>query len=97
MEHRPDMRFAQGHCRLCGADLEAKAWVLLNRYMYGTGRCRGATESLNDDGDYEWEVGADLDAEAEVVSGPVLCFPGCVQTFLEGKMIEADIKMGHTR
>ena len=46
-----------------------------------------------DEGD---EVGDDLDAEEELVTGPVLCFPKCLQTYLEGKMIEADIAMGHT-
>lgn len=70
--------------------------MLLNRYGFGTGKCRCMTECRNGDNDYEWTVGEDLDAEREVVSGPVLCFPSCLQTYLEGRMIHADIEMGHT-
>lgn len=70
--------------------------MLLNRIAYGTGRCRGCSEFQDGDGVYRWEVGDDLDIEEEVVTGPVLCFPTCLVHWLEGKMIEADIAMGHT-
>jgi len=83
-------------CRVCGADTSRKPWVLLNRIAYGTGSCRGCTEFRNDDGECVWEVSDDLDIEEEVVSGPVVCFPACLQVFLEWKMVEADIAMGHT-
>lgn len=96
-QHEPDLRFAHGHCRFCGASVEHTPWVKLNRIAFGTGRCRCASEFHNDDGDYIWEVGDDLDAQEEVVTGPVLCFPDCLQTYLEGRMVEADIRMGHTK
>lgn len=83
-------------CDLCHQDAGLKPWVLLNRYGYGTGRCRGMSEVYNQDGEYYWEVGDDLDAEQESVTGALLCFPECLKTYIEGKMIEADIKMGHT-
>ena len=82
-------------CDLCGNDTAKRPWVLLNRFGYGTGLCRGMTE-IRVDGEYHWEVGDDLDAQEEVATGRLLCFPHCLQTYLEGKMIEADIEMGHT-
>lgn len=84
---------------MCGADpgAESRPWVLLNRYGYGSGRARGMTEGRNSRGEYLWEVGDDLDAEDELVTGPLLCFPSCLQQYLEGKMVEADIATGHTR
>lgn len=83
-------------CDLCHKDTSDKPWVLLNRYGYGTGRCRGMSEAHSSEDEYHWDVGDNLDEVEEVVTGVLLCFPGCLQTFLEGKMIEADIRMGHT-
>lgn len=82
------------HCEFCGEDVSVRPWVLLNRFGFGSGKVRGMCEMLNEDDDCEWDVGEDLDVEAEVVSGPVLCFPRCLQTFIEGKMIEAEIELG---
>lgn len=82
-----------GCCDLCGDPVDSRPWVLLNRFGYGSGKCRGMTE-VQVDGVCVWEVGDDLDAEQEVVSGWLLCFPGCLQMFLEGKMLQAEIDMG---
>ena len=83
-------------CDICHQDIGTRPWVLLNRFCYGTGKCRGACEVQAEDGDCVWEVGDDLDAEKEIVSGALVCFPDCMRLYIEGKMIEADIHMGHT-
>lgn len=85
----------RNQCFLCGADvIRGKPWLILNRVCYGTGRCRASSEFRNTDGAYLWDM--DNQPDDELVSGPLLCFPGCVQIFIEGRMLEADIKMGHT-
>ncbi len=84
-------------CDMCGESLGEKPWVQLNRVGYGTGRCRGYSAFLDESGDCQWDVGDELDAEPETVSGPVLCFPGCLNLFIEGRMIQADIAKGHTK
>lgn len=85
----------RANCDLCHQSTDDRPWVLLNRYGYGTGNCRGMTEVHNSDDEYHWDVGNDLDAQEEVVTGTLLCFPECLRTYLE--MIAADIRMGHTR
>lgn len=84
-------------CALCHQPIARQPWVLLNRYGIGTGDCRGMCEILDPRGQYFWDVGEDLDATPEVASGAVLCFPACLNLYIEGKMVAADIAIGHTK
>ena len=77
---------------MCGSDADGVPWVVLNRFVVGSGASYSATSVLTDD-DYVWETSAEGD-EKDSVSGYLLCFPSCLQTFIEGRMLEADIESG---
>ncbi len=75
-------------CDYCGEHVGYdKPWVLLNRYGVGTGSKRCLSEIVTD-GEYLWEVDEDTgDVEA---GGALLCWPQCLHSWIEGKMIQVD-------
>ena len=88
-------------CEVCQRDLgqhggsEVQPWVLLNRYGLGTGRSRGLTEVQNSDCEYLWDVGefGEGVGDDQAVTGALVCFPGCLTTYLEAKMVAVDFEV----
>ena len=84
------------HCDFCGEALLGKPWVVLNRAVFGSGNSYAMSEFQNDRQECAWSHAHENEDGEPVASGPALCFPSCLTTFIEGRMIEADIEMGHT-
>jgi len=72
-------------CELCGEDTSHKKWVSLNRYALGDGDDSMMVQPETDR--YEWRMAED----GAAATGVVLCFLGCLLTWIEGEMIENDI------
>lgn len=74
-------------CDFCKESLaDNRKWVLLNRYGIGTGH-KSALVSIEPDGQYIWDV---ENVDQECVSAVTLCYPTCLLTWIEGKMVEVD-------
>ncbi len=83
-------------CDLCSEEIAGRRWVLLNRYLVGSGSCRRGSEGVDEEGECIWEVGSDEEGMETYldVTGPVLCFPGCLLLWIEGAMTDVDIRLG---
>ena len=74
-------------CDVCGESIEGGAWLILNRYAFGTGRMRVMSEVLAGD-EYVWHQDEVEDEEA--CSGWLLHWPNCARDWIDAKMVEAD-------
>jgi len=83
-------------CDLCGESVADKQWVILNRFLVGTGRGRCMSEVHNSDDEYLWMPGDETDSD-DYVTGTLLCFPVCLTTWLEGKMVSVDFELKRRR
>lgn len=97
MSEYEDEEKQESRCVVCDGPLGTGhgPWVMLNRYGFGTGNNRRMAEITHngDDDSYEWDM-TDFAAEGVMhASGLLMCFPGCMVTFLEAEMIEADFNM----
>lgn len=72
-------------CDYCGEVVGAVPWILLNRYMLGTGTNSAAFQRRCSDG-YLWET----QEGQKVATGALLHWPTCALPFIEGEMIETD-------
>lgn len=74
------------HCDYCGELVSRGPWVLLNRYMLGTGTNRAAFQRRGADG-YQWETEP---PDPVIATGALLHWPDCAFPFIEGEMVEVD-------
>lgn len=87
-QQTPDVYESMGEvCCICGHDHEKRSRqrILLNRYVLGTGEYM-ARHEVHEQGRYLWGD----DGEDWLVTAKTCCFPDCLVTFLEGKMIQTD-------
>ena len=78
-------------CEYCGKPTDqGQPWVLLNRVCFGSGQASMMSSFTDDENQCSW------DQNKWIASGPVLCYPDCLRDFIEGRMIECDIKTGKT-
>lgn len=74
-------------CDLCKASLaDGRRWVLLNRYGVGANK-RNALVSVKPGETNIWDVSDEKNAFA---TGALLCYPACLLTWIEGKLIEIE-------
>lgn len=72
-------------CDLCGKVLsDGTPWILLNRWILGTGKNRRFAEWVDNDGNPCWDM------ENETASGSLLCLEPCLMTWIQGQMIGTD-------
>ena len=79
-------------CDLCDALIEGRPWILLNRYGVGNDRGHVLVEGLNEDGDYDWSPKGENGTDSDIATGAILCWPTCVLTWIEGKMIASEVE-----
>ena len=79
------------YCDCCNEPvLEGQPWVLLNRFVVGTGASTGMTEITCND-EYVWHMREEWEGpDASECSGWLLHYPNCLQMYLEGRMVEVD-------
>lgn len=82
-------------CSVCGHNFfrgsPDRPWIILNRYVIGTGRgCRNMVEAVNEDDECAWAITDN--AEDDIASGPLLCWPTCAMHWIDGKMLEAVVE-----
>lgn len=81
-------------CAVCGEPVtDGMPWIVLNRWVLGTGRVRAMVEGLNEDDEYLWEMWPDGLAEDERATGKLLHWPICASQWIDGKMIEASMEI----
>jgi hypothetical protein len=80
-------------CALCGEDTSSGEWIVLNRWIVGTGSGRAMVEAVNDDGEYLWEMRCEGSAEDECATGRVLHWPTCAVQWIDGKIAETRVEL----
>ena len=80
------------NCVMCGCDVGGRPWVVLNRVCFGSGKAYAQVEFRNDDDEYVWSQEGFDGSDQNALSGKVACFPLCLQSFIEGRMLEAEIE-----
>jgi len=80
-------------CALCGESTESSPWIVLNRWIIGTGVGRAMVEALNKDGEYLWEMLPEGAAQDEFASGRVLHWPICATQWIDAKMAETAVEL----
>lgn len=76
------------NCELCGQALGTqRPWIVLNRYVVGDGAVRQYVTWQDDDGDEVWDV------HGGVVGGYQLCLDPCLRTWIDGRLIEANLTL----
>lgn len=79
-------------CGVCGESVAGGPWILLNRWMLGTGTGRCGIEGRNDAGEYLWEFDPETSAR-DFVTGEPLHWPICATQWIEGQLIEATVEL----
>ncbi len=77
-------------CDLCGQDVANRPWVLMNRFVIGSGTNKRYAEWLSNDGQPCWDIAEDGN---EQVGGTLLCTTPCLLTWIEGHIIDLDFTM----
>lgn len=73
-------------CATCGEEVEAGSeWLLLNRWGLCTGSLRGLRTEVNIDGEYDWHLDPDPEAD-DYATGPVMHWPICATQYIEGHL-----------
>lgn len=82
---------------MCGELIAGQPWVGLNRVLIGSGKSYVMSEFVDaDEGDYRWnQADEDDEDDEDFASYVALCFPSCLQFYIEGRMLEADIVTGN--
>ena len=78
-------------CDLCGEPIADRKWLLLNRYAIGTGYGRSLIE-CQVDGECLWDCGTEGVSD-DVVSGSLLCWPGCAHQWIEAQMVGSAVEL----
>lgn len=80
-------------CALCGESTEHSQWIVLNRWIIGTGKGRAMVEARDDDGVYCWKMHPEGSGEDELASGRVLHWPVCATKWIDGKIVETAVEL----